>query len=51
MFTFRDLSSSNWLGFHEGSDGSDDSSNGDHFFAVGKDLAHAIDSRLVMRAI
>ncbi|PVD20706.1 hypothetical protein C0Q70_18865 [Pomacea canaliculata] len=40
-----DLSSSNWLGFHEGSDGSDDSSNGDHFFAVGKDLAHAIDSR------
>jgi hypothetical protein len=36
---------SSWSGVHDGSDGSDDSSNGDHFFAVGKDLATAIDSR------
>ena len=40
-----DSLNSSWSGAHEGSEGSDDSSNGDHFFAVGKDLVSAMDSR------
>lgn len=40
-----DSLNSSWSGVPDGSDGSDDSSNGDHFFAVGKDLVTAIDSR------
>ncbi|XP_070189476.1 uncharacterized protein [Littorina saxatilis] len=40
-----DSLNSSWSGAQDGSDGSDDSSNGDHFFAVGKDLVSAMDSR------
>lgn len=42
---FRDTMGSSWSGAPDISDGSDDSSNGDHFFAVGKDLVSALDSR------
>ena len=40
-----DSLNSSWSRAQDGSEGSDDSSNGDHFFAVGKDLVNAMDSR------
>ncbi|KAL8619533.1 hypothetical protein ACOMHN_011884 [Nucella lapillus] len=45
MLMGQESLNSSWSGMQDGSDGSDDSSNGDHFFAVGKDIVNTIDSR------